>query len=117
MKRSPMPPRKKPVNPKSQKQLDYDHEYRSHTRFVKVRSGGRCEILAAHDCDGTSTPYPHHRKRRSQGGSNSLDNLLDVCFTGHQWLHVELPWLDAIHLGLLVKQSDTEYAYDPFGSN
>lgn len=29
----------------------------------------------------------HHRKRRSQGGTDELDNLVTLCTAGHMWVH------------------------------
>jgi len=30
---------------------------------------------------------PHHRLMRSQGGKDSLDNLISVCRAHHDWIH------------------------------
>lgn len=29
----------------------------------------------------------HHRRRRSQGGTDDLDNLCTLCAAHHQWVH------------------------------
>lgn len=79
---------------------------------VHERSGGQCEIIAQHDCGHYVTYGPHHRKMRSQGGSNDPDNLLDVCWKGHQWIH-SLPRLLAYDLQLLVPRDYPEYPYSP----
>jgi hypothetical protein len=50
---------------------------------------------------------------RSQGGSNDIDNLLAVCFTGHIWIHRVLPRAEAERLQLLVPRETSEYPYDP----
>jgi hypothetical protein len=50
---------------------------------------------------------------RSQGGSNATSNLIDVCFTGHVWIHQLLPRAEAERLQLLVPRDTPEYPYDP----
>lgn len=111
MKRSAMPRRKTRIKPQSQRGAEYEAEYQAQIPVVNARSAGRCEILAAHDCDGVASPRPHHRKFRSQGGSNSVDNLLNVCWTGHNWIHRILPreWAEAFDL--IVPREDPEHAY------
>jgi hypothetical protein len=115
MKRSGPPTRRTPVRRQSEAGADYEEEYRLASIRVDTRSGGRCEIRSTHACDGISTGYPHHRKMRSQGGSNSDDNLLAVCFTGHNWIHRELPRPEAERLQLIVPRDTPEYPYDPKG--
>ncbi len=48
---------------------------------------------------------------RSQGGSNDIDNLLDVCPAGHHWIHRVLTRSDAYLLGLLIPRDMPEYPY------
>lgn len=91
----------------------YQDEYQARALLVRSRSGGRCEIRSSHDCDGFAQEYPHHRKMRSQGGSNATSNLIDVCFTGHVWIHQLLPRAEAERLQLLVPRDTPEYPYDP----
>ena len=107
MKRSGSPRRR------SKKGQDYEDEYQARAQLVRVRSGGRCEIRSSHDCDGFAQEWPHHRKLRSQGGSNSTSNLLDVCWSGHVWIHQQLPRVEAERLQLLVPRDVPEYPYDP----
>jgi hypothetical protein len=103
-----MPRRRHPiVTRKSEYQLEYERM----VPLVKARSRGMCEIREAHDCDGVATDHPHHRKRRGQGGSNTMTNLLDVCFTGHHWIHFRLPREDAEEFGLLIPSTDPETMY------
>jgi len=96
---------------RSPKHTDYEKEYRRNSQLVLERAGFRCEIQAAHDCDGYSTGYPHHRKLRSQGGSNSVDNLISVCFTGHNWIHRILPRAEAERLQLIIPRDAEESPY------
>lgn len=115
VKRSGPPKRRTPIRARSSAGEEYGEEYRQASTLVHERSGGRCEIRSSHDCDRISTGSPHHRKMRSQGGSNDVDNLLDVCFTGHQWIHQILPRAEAERLQLLVPRETPEYPYDPQG--
>ena len=113
MKRSSPPKRRTRLAGRSAKGQDYEDEYLGMIPLVRERSGGRCEIACSHDCDGYAQEWPHHRKRRAQGGSNALRNLLDVCFTGHVWIHRTLPRAEAERLQLLVPRDVPEYPYNP----
>jgi hypothetical protein len=64
----------------------YDAEFRRMRPVVRRRSGGRCEAGVAPNCTGRAT-HVHHRQLRSQGGPNSLANLLDVCVYCHGVIH------------------------------
>ena len=72
--------RRRPVEPDA-----YEREFQRQRHLVRIRSGGRCEIRAKH-CRGESS-HVHHRQRRSQGGDNSLENLLDLCSVCHFRVH------------------------------
>jgi len=43
-------------------------------------------VLALPKCAGRAV-HRHHRLRRSQGGDDSPDNTLDVCFFCHEEIH------------------------------
>ena len=104
--------RRSPITRKRSERGDtYHQEYMAAALLVKRRSGGWCEIKDVHNCAGRSTDFPHHRKLRSQGGSNSLANLLDVCVTGHYWIHRQLPREHAEAMHLLVPRETPEYPY------
>lgn len=51
-------------------------------RRVRKRDGERCRW-----CGGTSLLAVHHVLYRSQGGPNSMDNLITLCVTHHELVH------------------------------
>ena len=89
-------------------------EYWAQIPFVHDRSGYRCEVMRhGGRCRNQAQAYPHHRKLRAQGGSNSLDNLLDVCARCHDEIHRGMPRSLAVARGLIVPRDTPEFAYDP----
>jgi hypothetical protein len=64
----------------------YEMELREMRPLVVGRSGGRCEVAASPNCRGRGT-LTHHRKLRSQGGGNELENLMDACVVCHGYVH------------------------------
>jgi len=58
-----------------------------------------CDAQVAVDCAGRAV-HVHHRKRRSQGGTNDPHNLLKVCVPCHGWIHAHPA--SAVMKGLLV---------------
>ena len=58
-------------------------EYNQAKADVRVRSGGRCEIVAGTFCTGVAHD-PHHRFPH---GSDTAVNLLDTCRPCHDWVH------------------------------
>lgn len=109
----PKPKTRRPIPAHSPQGAEYQKEYKLRSKLVHARSGGMCEVKAAHDCDGAATPTPHHRKFRSSQGSNSLDNLIDTCWSAHYWIHRILPREEAVRLQLVVPKSVAEYPYEP----
>lgn len=67
-------------------------------RQVAARARGLCEARCAEDCmnGGTSA---HHRRRRSQGGTDTVSNLLWVCEPCHRWIHDHIT--EAVERGFL----------------
>lgn len=47
---------------------------------------GWCEVRIDDACSGRAE-HRHHRKMRSQGGSDDPSNLLAVCWACHRWIH------------------------------
>ena len=58
------------------------HRYMLAHTYCEVRAIG-CHSLSAH---------AHHRKRRSQGGTDEPDNLLAVCASCHDRIHAFPEW-------------------------
>lgn len=52
---------------------------------VKARSEGLCEVRAL-GCQRWGV-HMHHRKLRSQGGTDTVGNLMHVCGWCHRWVH------------------------------
>lgn len=82
---------------------EYDAEFQRMRPVVRHRSAGRCEAGVASNCTGQAT-HVHHRQLRSQGGPNTLDNLLDVCVHCHGVIHGNPAASYAA--GLLVRRGD-----------
>ena len=61
-------------------------EFQDARAAVVVRSHARCEIRVWDICTTRAT-HIHHQLRRSQGGSNDLDNLLACCSECHRYAH------------------------------
>jgi hypothetical protein len=64
----------------------YETEFHKVKPIVKARSKGVCEAKTE-VCERAAV-HVHHRKLRSQGGSNDPVNLIDVCFACHNWIHL-----------------------------
>lgn len=60
-------------------------ELKASKTLVRTRARGLCEIVHV-GCTGR-IDHVHHRRRRSQGGSDAPDNLLGLCNTGHSFVH------------------------------
>ncbi len=64
-------------------------EYTALCWQVWRRDGGECQIRHQPGCwgrlPGFSKRWMDHIKKRSQGGSDTLENLRCACFPCHQW--------------------------------
>lgn len=72
----------------------------------------RCQVArfgVVHYCTTWLPMHVHHRRRRSRGGNNDLDNLVTVCAQAHAMIHGSHAKF-AIEVGLLIKSqvADTE---------
>jgi hypothetical protein len=64
----------------------YETEFKRARPCARERAEGRCEVIVSPTCSGQGT-HVHHRKIRSQGGTNDLSNLLVVCHPCHKFIH------------------------------
>ena len=64
---------------------------------VMLRCGGLCEICGQWMGDDVEI---HHRKRRSQGGTHALDNLMAIHSEEHHRIHANPYW--ALEKGYLL---------------
>lgn len=86
-----------------------DYDFQVQRNLALIRDEGRCVAFTKfgleHECTGWLPPHVHHKRRRSQGGSNELDNLETVCAQAHAMVHSSHAKF-AIECGLLI---GTEY--------
>ncbi len=83
---------------KSKRQIAYDEEFRSMRPLVLHRDGYVCQANLR-SCTIRATVV-HHRKLRSQGGKNTLANLVSLCVNCHTEIHTKVAW--ALEGGWLV---------------
>jgi hypothetical protein len=84
------------------KTKSFEREFKRMRPVVRERSGGRCEARLE-GCTGRGQTV-RHRQRRTQGGDNSLANLLDACAACHDRIHA---WPAESYLcGFLVHEWD-----------
>ncbi len=73
--------------PRVGKKRQRDNDELADARPVLLeRSRGKCEARFSDLCTGYGV-VPHHVVRRSQGGDNSPENLLLVCWFCHALIH------------------------------
>jgi hypothetical protein len=102
VKRSPLTRRTR-IKGTSEKRQGYEAELAEITPAVVARARHRCEAKLD-GCQVRPEQTPHHRKRRSQGGPNTMANLLAVCRSCHFTIHA-LPQR-SYELGLLIRRAD-----------
>lgn len=88
MKRSPLKRtsslKRSAFKPKRNSKKESD--WRKARRNAIDGANGLCTARVANSCSGHAD-HVHHIKRRSQGGTNDLVNLLVCCFACHEWIH------------------------------
>lgn len=98
MKRSTIQ-RKHFIKKQSERGRSYQDELDELRPALAARSGGRCEGQLARCIGGPG--QPHHKLRRSQGGKNTMANLIMCCPPCHEWIHAHPS--EAYELGLLTR--------------
>lgn len=77
-------------------------------KAVYRRDGWRCAL-----CDSTKYIQIHHIVKRSQGGSNSMHNLITLCADCHALAHgMDLRGLADVEMDRPVDQAIVEYMAD-----
>lgn len=74
--------------------------------LIECRADWLCEV-----CRTERHAHLHHRKRRSQGGPNTMENLLAVCSYCHDKIHANPKW--AYDKGLMIRGADEITPYVP----
>lgn len=96
MKRTPL--KRTPFRRKPLKRERMDEELRMR---VLRRDGWRCQLTVAHDCRGDL--HVHHRRLRSQGGPDTMENLVSLCPVAHDWVHGHRA--EAEELGMILRSA------------
>lgn len=91
--------RRKPINRVSPRKVAYNEELAAITPAIIARAGGLCEV-----CRVATINHVHHRKRRSQGGPNTMANLMGVCDFDHRMIHANPQW--SYERGFLIRRTD-----------
>lgn len=108
MKRTPMPPRTKPLRstkrlaPVSARRRKRDAPYSDARQAVYDRARGMCEALVADGCT-TACEQVHHLAGRGGLDPHRLDNLLGVCGACHLWIETNRE--QAYAVGFLVRRN------------
>lgn len=97
--------------PRSAKRDAYEAELEAVSPEVMARARYVCEAQLDRICTIWPEKTPHHRKRRSQGGPNTMDNLMAVCSTCHAYIHAHPLW--SYDRGLLIRRNDPILRYVP----
>lgn len=100
LKRGTSTLKRTPFRPKSKRPRGVPTSVRND---VFARDRGCVAVLLVRDVRCSGPLDPHHVLRRSQGGTDTADNLLTLCRAHHRWVH-EHPAL-SIEIGLLRKSS------------
>ena len=101
------PSQAKPAT-KTKRLKEYEAEFREASKLVKARSQGRCEFVKIAGClfrgCTEQAVHVHHRKLRSQGGGDEIENLVHLCVPCHGYLHNHPE--KARELGLILRRND-----------
>lgn len=95
------PERKTRIAPVSDKGKAKSDEFDTVLPLVLARDDHRCQAAStwqAVECCGGLTA--HHRRLRSQGGTNDMDNLVTVCNCHH--VHIHANPAEAVEHGFII---------------
>ena len=90
--------KRSPLRRQSAKKARRNAVYARSRMEVAERAQGRCEARIEGVCSGRHE-HTHHRRLRSQMGSDDPSNLIAVCFACHS--HIHLYPKEAAELGLI----------------
>lgn len=78
-----------PLKKVSDKKREADAEFRKASKEVIFRSYGRCEANtpACPEREHAGAHRHHIGRRRGVNGGHTADNLLNVCFDAHRFIH------------------------------
>ena len=79
--------RPRPITPRSEKAGAYRDEIAEIRPLVVARASGLCEM-----CGAEAGTVIHHKLRRSQGGKNTLENLVLLSDACHGHIHDNPTW-------------------------
>ena len=103
--------RRRMISRRSETGQSYEDELKAITPMVMARARDLCEVQLDQVCKLWPEQTPHHRKRRSQGGPNTMSNLLAVCRPCHDYIHHHVSW--SYDRGLLIRRNDPILRYVP----
>lgn len=86
MKRSGPLKRRTPLKRQSKKAARKQQKYTETRQEVAAAAFGKCQARADSRCQMLGD-QAHHLKRRSQGGKDTPENLIWVCWRCHNWIH------------------------------
>lgn len=87
-------------HPSKRRSLGVPEEVRAQ---VFARDRGCVAVLLIREIRCSGSHDPHHVLRRSQGGTDTIDNLVTLCRAHHRWVH-EHPKI-SVDIGLLRRSS------------
>jgi hypothetical protein len=90
-----------PIRRVSQKKRKRMAGYAIARQEVYERSGGRCEFTNGGERCRHPHEQTHHKRRRSQGGTDDLENLIGLCSMHHDLIHANPEWAEG--LGYLIR--------------
>jgi hypothetical protein len=79
------------LSPMSPKRRAKARQYAAARALVRERAEGLCELPGC----GAQGVLAHHKRRRSQGGTDHPTNLMWLCLADHESIHRNVAWAEA----------------------